>query len=127
MDGEKNGKIKADKNKQIRPKPSHEGCITTAMPGTIVDIKVNIGDKVNAGDGVVVIEAMKMENEMDYDFLPEKPKPLVIVKEDGSDEEILLKMGLNESNKIEFQMNMTEYTDKIKTYTENKIKAYSYI
>jgi pyruvate carboxylase subunit B len=62
--GDKNGKIKADKNKQIRPKPSHEGCITTAMPGTIVDIKVNIGDKINAGDGVVVIEAMKMENEI---------------------------------------------------------------
>lgn len=47
-----------------RPRPSHEGCITTAMPGTIVDIKVKPGDKVNAGDGVLVIEAMKMENEI---------------------------------------------------------------
>ncbi len=47
-----------------RPRPSHEGCVTTAMPGTIVDVKVNIGDKVNAGDGVLVIEAMKMENEI---------------------------------------------------------------
>ena len=34
------------------------------MPGTIVDIKVKVGDKVNAGDGVVIIEAMKMENEI---------------------------------------------------------------
>jgi len=44
--------------------PSHEGCITTAMPGTIIDIKVKVGDTVSAGDSVVVIEAMKMENEI---------------------------------------------------------------
>ncbi|OIQ78367.1 2-oxoglutarate carboxylase large subunit [mine drainage metagenome] len=47
-----------------RPRPTHEGCITTAMPGTIVDVKVKAGDLVNAGDGVLVIEAMKMENEI---------------------------------------------------------------
>jgi pyruvate carboxylase subunit B len=47
-----------------RPKPSHEGCVTTAMPGTIIEIKVKIGDTVSAGDSVVVIEAMKMENEI---------------------------------------------------------------
>ncbi|MCE9633499.1 MAG: sodium-extruding oxaloacetate decarboxylase subunit alpha [Methylophilales bacterium] len=47
-----------------RPRPTHEGCVTTAMPGTIVDVKVKVGDKVNAGDGVLVIEAMKMENEI---------------------------------------------------------------
>jgi len=47
-----------------RPKPTHDGCITTAMPGKIVDIKVSIGDKINAGDSVIIIEAMKMENEI---------------------------------------------------------------
>ena len=47
-----------------RPRPSHDGCITTAMPGTIVAVKVNIGDKVSKGDGILVIEAMKMENEI---------------------------------------------------------------
>lgn len=47
-----------------RPRPSHEGCVTTAMPGTIVDVKVAVGGKVNAGDPVLVIEAMKMENEI---------------------------------------------------------------
>ena len=55
-----NGKKESSK----RPKPSHGGCVTTAMPGTIVDIKVNIGDKVTAGDSLVIIEAMKMENEI---------------------------------------------------------------
>ena len=47
-----------------RPRPSHAGCVTTAMPGSIVDVKVKVGDRVNAGDGVLVIEAMKMENEI---------------------------------------------------------------
>jgi pyruvate carboxylase subunit B len=61
-----NGKKKATTSSSSggRPRPSHEGCVTTAMPGTIVDVKVSAGDKVNAGDAVLVIEAMKMENEI---------------------------------------------------------------
>jgi len=47
-----------------RPRPSHAGHVTTSMPGTIVAVKVKVGDKVKAGDGVLVIEAMKMENEI---------------------------------------------------------------
>jgi pyruvate carboxylase subunit B len=47
-----------------RPRPSHAGHVTTAMPGTIVDVKVKPGDKVKAGGGVLIIEAMKMENEI---------------------------------------------------------------
>ena len=53
-----------NKKDGARLKPSHDGCIATAMPGKIVDIKVSIGDKINAGDSVIVIEAMKMENEI---------------------------------------------------------------
>ncbi len=47
-----------------RPRPSHAGHVTTTMPGTIVDVKVKVGDKVKAGDGIFIIEAMKMENEV---------------------------------------------------------------
>jgi len=66
--GQSNGanvKKKASSSNNGRPRPSHKGCITTAMPGSIVEVKVVVGDKVNAGDAVLVIEAMKMENEIE--------------------------------------------------------------
>ena len=56
----------SNKNKEnnSRSKPTHDGCITTAMPGKIIDIKVNVVDNVSAGDSIIVIEAKKMENEI---------------------------------------------------------------
>jgi pyruvate carboxylase subunit B len=47
-----------------RPKATKEGHVTGSMPGTIVEVMVAEGDKVTAGDSVLVIEAMKMENEV---------------------------------------------------------------
>ena len=38
--------------------------IVSSMPGKIVKVLVKAGDKVEAGAGVVVVEAMKMQNEM---------------------------------------------------------------
>ena len=38
--------------------------IKAPMPGRIIAIEVAIGDKVEAGQGVAIIEAMKMENEL---------------------------------------------------------------
>lgn len=34
------------------------------MPGTVLDIKVSAGQSVNQGDVLVILEAMKMENEI---------------------------------------------------------------
>jgi len=34
------------------------------MPGTVLDIKVNVGDSVSNGDVLMILEAMKMENEI---------------------------------------------------------------
>lgn len=62
--GRKAGAAATVTSARQRPKPSHPGHVTTAMPGTIVDVLVKQGQKVNAGDGVLVIEAMKMENEI---------------------------------------------------------------
>jgi biotin carboxyl carrier protein len=38
--------------------------ITTAMPGKVVRVLVAEGDAVEAGQGLIVVEAMKMENEI---------------------------------------------------------------
>ena len=34
------------------------------MPGNVLDVLVAVGAKVSAGDAVVLLEAMKMENEI---------------------------------------------------------------
>lgn len=39
--------------------------VVAPLPGTINEIKVKVGDKVDAGDTVVVLEAMKMQNNID--------------------------------------------------------------
>ncbi|MEK6664321.1 MAG: sodium-extruding oxaloacetate decarboxylase subunit alpha [Pseudomonadota bacterium] len=57
-------KTKSTETASGRPRPTHQGHVTTAMPGTIVDVLVETGKKVKAGDPVLVIEAMKMENEV---------------------------------------------------------------
>lgn len=41
--------------------------VTTPLPGTILDVFVNVGDKVTAGQRVVLLEAMKMENNIESD------------------------------------------------------------
>jgi len=38
--------------------------VTAPMPGKVVKVLVRPGDAVRAGDGIVVMEAMKMENEL---------------------------------------------------------------
>ena len=42
--------------------------IIAPLPGTIIEILVQPGDKVEAGQAVVVLEAMKMENELQAEY-----------------------------------------------------------
>lgn len=53
----------------ITPKaPEARGVkITTPLPGTILDVFVNVGDTVKPGTVVVNLEAMKMENNIESD------------------------------------------------------------
>ncbi len=52
--------------KAAAPKPAAAGAndVTAPMPGSIINILVSEGDSVNAGDPVLIMEAMKMENEV---------------------------------------------------------------
>ncbi|GGB86002.1 pyruvate carboxylase subunit B [Marinobacterium zhoushanense] len=47
-----------------RRQASAPGHVTTGMPGNIVDVLVAVGDKVSAGQPVLITEAMKMETEI---------------------------------------------------------------
>lgn len=38
--------------------------VTSPMPGTILDVKVSVGQSVSAGDIMFILEAMKMESEI---------------------------------------------------------------
>lgn len=48
--------------------------IKTAMPGKVVRILVEVGAEVEKGDGIIVVEAMKMQNEM------KSPKTGIVAK-----------------------------------------------
>jgi len=43
---------------------SERGAVTAPMPGKIVLLRVKVGDTVQSGDPLCVLEAMKMENEI---------------------------------------------------------------
>jgi biotin carboxyl carrier protein len=46
---------------RVRPAARDQDALTPPMSGTVVRIQVRVGDHVEAGDTLVVLEAMKME------------------------------------------------------------------
>jgi acetyl-CoA/propionyl-CoA carboxylase biotin carboxyl carrier protein len=49
---------------QARPAAENEGTVTAPMQGTIVKVYRKAGDRVSAGEPLIILEAMKMENEV---------------------------------------------------------------
>lgn len=63
------GEASAPAPAAIAPKPAASGNqgsvkIASPMPGTIVEVKAKVGDKVQNGTVIAVLEAMKMENDI---------------------------------------------------------------
>ena len=54
--------------------------VKAPLPGTVLEVMVSVGDKVAAYDPVLMLEAMKMENE-------------IASEDDGTVKEILVKKG----------------------------------
>lgn len=46
-------------------KANVNNALRAPLPGVVVEIKVSVGDEVKAGDTIVVLEAMKMANNLD--------------------------------------------------------------
>ena len=47
-----------------QPQTASSGSILAPMPGTINDVRVKVGDNVKKGQVLLILEAMKMENEI---------------------------------------------------------------
>ncbi|WP_300958123.1 sodium-extruding oxaloacetate decarboxylase subunit alpha [uncultured Helicobacter sp.] len=58
------GKIQKEQKAGALPQVTAPGHAKSPMPGTLTKIKVKVGDKVNQGDTLAIVEAMKMENEV---------------------------------------------------------------
>lgn len=62
--------VQDDRTKQIEAmtgrgrKVVQSGVVKAPMPGLVVRVEVKVGEIVEAGAGLVVVEAMKMENEL---------------------------------------------------------------
>ncbi len=64
------------------PKPATAGGfeVKAPMPGSVLEVKVKVGDTVSDGDVLLVLEAMKMENEL-------------TASQEGTVAEVLVKKG----------------------------------
>lgn len=49
---------------QAAPAAGGAGDVVAPMPGTVLKVNVNNGDTVASGDVILILEAMKMENEI---------------------------------------------------------------
>ncbi|MBR4118741.1 MAG: biotin/lipoyl-binding protein [Bacteroidales bacterium] len=47
--------------------PAGKSGVKSPLPGVILDIKVNVGDTVKKGQTIIILEAMKMENNINAD------------------------------------------------------------
>lgn len=80
--------VKEEKKVEEKKAPvSTEGqTVNSPIQGSVTSIKVKVGDKVKKGDVLLIIEAMKLENEV--------PSPF-----DGEVAEILVTKGQNVASK----------------------------
>ena len=78
--------------KPKRPKPRTLGDVASPISGKVVNIKVSRGQKVKEGDVLLVVEAMKMENEIHSPVDGEVEDILVNVGESVNPDEVLIRI-----------------------------------
>ncbi len=80
------GRAKGGKGRGGGEELAADGAIFPLMPGTIIEVNVAVGDAVQEGDVLLVLEAMKMQNEI--------PAPVA-----GTVAEVAVKAGQNVDRK----------------------------
>ncbi|KTD67530.1 sodium-extruding oxaloacetate decarboxylase subunit alpha [Legionella shakespearei] len=73
---------------------SEPGDVTVAIPGTIIAIHVQVGDKVKKGQAILVLEAMKMETEIQAPVDGVVSEILCQKGDKVTPDQVLIKMGL---------------------------------
>ena len=56
--------VLSDEVKKEKVPQVNEGTMTSPMPGNVLEICASVGQKVSEGDIVLILETMKMENEI---------------------------------------------------------------
>jgi len=86
--------------KPIIAQPSENPAVPVAgisvkapLPGTITDIRVQVGQQVNAGDIVLVLEAMKMQNNIEAEATGKVTSILVKQGDSVMEGSVLLTIG----------------------------------
>ena len=77
-----------------RPRATEPGHVTTSMPGSIVDVLVDIGDEIKAGDPVLITEAMKMETEIQAAISGTVTAIHVVKGDNVTPDETLIEIGI---------------------------------
>ena len=78
--------------KQEVKKPITGKTIIAPLPGKVIDIKVQVGQVVKAGEEVVVLEAMKMENSITSDYTGVVKQILVAVGDNLATDAVILEI-----------------------------------
>ncbi len=80
------GEVKVQSKKEDKVISQGDNVILAPIAGKVLDVKVNAGDMVKKGQTVAIIEAMKLENEIQSAF-------------DGQVSEVKIKKGDDVKNK----------------------------
>ncbi len=75
------------------PKAVSGNKVVAPLPGRVIALKVKVGDTVSAGDEVVLLEAMKMENSITSDYSGTVLQVLVAEGENVATDAVLLIVG----------------------------------
>ena len=67
--------------------------VKAPLPGTITEVKVQVGQQVNVGDTVLVLEAMKMQNNIEAEVAGQVTSILVKQGETVMEGSVLLTIG----------------------------------